>query len=143
MDLNITKYARVEVPETFNLGNVNIYEGTIENKEPVIIKVFTNADLSIGFKSDGFFEIDLHPIRYAFGYPVYLFGKPLTIWHRFRAGFSSMGISYDWTGDVIEIPFKAEIQDDPMYIDHEPDDFIKIKEGPYRDTVCITVTAYD
>lgn len=135
--LNILPHATIVVPTSMDFGDIDFADGFARRSVEATFQIYTNADLHITVKSNGFGA-----------------GAPLDGWQGWisyylyppnRTALSCSSVAwlgtYDpmdapvpFTGDVTEIPFKA-------FLEANESDWFKIKAGSYSDLITVTVSA--
>lgn len=139
VDINILPYARLEVPEGLNLGDIDFFDGFSSRTPAADIKLYTNTDVLIKFVSQGFNflrpqESTLNPVGYGYTLP-----NGHTNWFSsggWRGGWNPGDSFIGWTGNVRTIQFWAFLQS------INDNNFYEIAAGDYEDTITVTVFAY-
>jgi len=137
--IRLLEYAYLEVPEILDIGEVDFYGGFERFEVWTNIKLYTNTDVLIRFESAGFdFEGEgVNPVGYLYKLQHYTYQNQSFASGGWRGGWNPNDSLFHWTGDVINIPFAARVNNSVT-----PENFFRIKAGEYRDTITLTVSAY-
>ncbi|NMB26383.1 MAG: hypothetical protein GX986_12730 [Firmicutes bacterium] len=134
VSLRILPFARVDVPENLDFGEINFADGFARRTAKTNILLYTNDNVHLRIDSAGWDQPKFNGWQNWVSYQYALQSGNILSWHA-GSGHGGWGdYGFNFTGAPIVIPFEARFQ-------ATAEDWWEAQAGSYSDTLTITVTA--